>query len=115
MSNWSSIVLCWSGIDEDAQDEMNRMREIANGMYHRDSSWSGKRGLLSPSCNAASIGSAVETVVLYHANHFDPNDLLQVLLSLKWEFPNQVEFFWKHEQMDNYQRVGLIQGGPADE
>jgi hypothetical protein len=115
MSNWSKVILCWSGIDEAVPDVQLRLDAIAAFFAMRDDDLELRYGKVrwdAVSLPAAdgnrSVGSsATETVVVGAANHFDAEALLVALRNQAWEFPEQVELFWKTEEHTTYQRRSL--------
>jgi hypothetical protein len=107
MSNWSSVILCWSGIDDKVEGKEGtdtRLAEI-------DRLWTDKIGpkkwIVSYSCERdVSIAVCCEVVAITHANHFGCEDedgsLVHAIQSLEWQYPNEVQLFWKSEDHNSY-------------
>lgn len=102
MSNWSKVILAWAGIDDDwhelgDEESVNqRVRLITENVPYL------RHLVTSHSCPVA--GMAVEVVVVFEANHFGPHELCEYLRTLPWEYPDEVEVFWKDEHAENYSR-----------
>lgn len=105
MSNWSSVIIAWSGIDDIAEENV-RTTEIQAEYEKIKYGWFGTR--LSPSCSKESIGSACEVVLLMHANHFNVEGMIRLLRGMKWEYPEHVELFYKSEHDENYQVIRVF-------
>jgi len=116
MSNYAKIIVCWAGIDELAHDAVKRFSEIERLVALDESyqrldpfkiSFSAADGPQDADGNYTQSTMACETVGVTCSKGFDPDVLLRVLRDLPWEHPDQVEFFWKNEEMDRYWAVHL--------
>lgn len=106
MSNWARVVVSWSDVDRaisgegDIKSRIARMAQDAQMVYAGDSSVGG-----SDRCWTATV--------IFSANHFVAEDLQLCLESMEWEFPDEVEFTFRCENMDRSEtwRLGDPCGG----
>jgi hypothetical protein len=99
MSNWSTVMIAFSGVDDEVKDgskhpEENRIRQIME--KHNTSDEPGVKlygPMISYSCSEKSIAYAYDVVAIFHANHFHPDHLAGIIQSFEWEYP--VQIIWK--------------------
>ncbi len=97
MSNYSAVVLCWSGTDE-AESHRSRMQKIRSAFAPPWTKWT----VAWPCPDAEAIGLTCEFVAVAHWNHFDPDDLFKMLSDMPWERPKEVCVMWKDEEATTY-------------
>lgn len=120
MSNWSSVIVLFSGIDQQAapdEETTHGEARAARIARHTDEQCGALAGYhISPGglCNR-SLGSACEVVLLMHVNHFSVTPLISYLRSLQWDLPDQVELLWKDENDEQYHHWRMVDTmrGPA--
>jgi len=118
MSNWSSVIVLFSGTDERAapygEKAYGAARAELIARYTDDHCGAVTGRHLSPGglCDK-SLGSAHQVVLLMHVNHFHAEPLIQWLRSLEWDLPNQVELLWKDENSECYRYWRMIDPEPA--
>jgi len=103
MSNWSVVMVCWSGLDDAASgsdDHESRVALVTTLLQK-----AGLRGpVVAHGCpHEESVGSAVEWVLVFHCNHFSPEKALFPLSTIRWSKPEEVQVIWKDEEMDGYE------------
>lgn len=109
MSDWASVIVCWSGLDDEIPDDASvdsRLKAI-DSEYKKLVGFSLRGWVVSYSCGNKSIGYTNEVTAIAHTNNFDQEKLVEALRGLSWENPLNVEVFWKSEQMDRYEREGI--------
>lgn len=103
MSNWSSVIMCWSSSDglgvakEHPSDHPYRFKAVI-GAFRED----GPRWTPILPCGPWSLGSACEFVAVAHVNHFCVDELMEVLDKYVWESPEEVQVMCKDEEQDQY-------------
>ncbi len=113
MSNWSRVMVCWSGIDDEASEPVEIDRRAgalcgAGYAVYRDATV-----YSCPELDGGRLGGpACEVTVIFDCNHFDPGEFLDVLRGMPWEKPEEVEVFWKDEEADVYARRALTEETP---
>ena len=103
MSNYSCVIVTFSGVDDEVKDgsahsKENRAKAIREA-YNKLEDF-GIGTMTEPFVAGDKVGHAGECVVVYHCNGFDPEGMLKVLTELPWKLP--VQLFWKDEEMDIY-------------
>ncbi len=119
MSNWSSVIITWSGIDElpptgigsidESGRQLDRLVDIEKAYCKiiRDSwgpnvQW-GKRWVVSWACpDQRAIGGACEFLATTHYESFDPDGFLEAARQFQWSNPEEVQIFFKDEDMERY-------------
>jgi hypothetical protein len=100
VSNWSRIVVSWSDTDQFAEGEgLERAQGIAGG---------GFLAFVGGPPNDPTHSYSCEATLVMEANHYNPDVTLRYLASLAWEYPEEVELAWKHEEADNYETITLV-------
>lgn len=114
MSNYAKVMVCWSGIDDLAhprlgQDGGNEEAVVAtiNRLFSERHKEHNRGWTISYSCGDKSLGNSCEVVAIADFNYFEPWKMDAILRSMKWSRPEEVEFFWKDEDMERYERHGL--------
>ena len=115
MSNWSSVILVWSSIDglglnpqsRCAASHRERLDAIQAKLKKREWAYPGKWHYSPPCLDESSLGFTCEVVALAHWNHFDPSDIMPVLATFDWQYPEEVGVLWKTEDMIHYAAMYL--------
>lgn len=103
-------MICWPSIDDRAPSATARAKEISDKyLAAMQATGSTLDYIVSGGCgdDTEVTTTACEVVMVGSRNHLAPDELQAVLRSLPWEFPEQVEIFWKNEDMETYERIKL--------
>lgn len=95
MSNWYRVIVTWSGIDDEVPDHRPSIAHRAYRVSNSEQLDMRAVSIVYP-CPVGD-DSACETVVVYAANHFAPEEAQKALRQMKWEKPEEVQLFWKGE------------------
>lgn len=118
MSNWSSVLVLFSGIDGKAVPVGERSYGAARASliakYTDDDCGAVRNYHISPGGpSEGSLGSAYQVVLLMHVNHFYAERLIPWLRTLEWDLPEQVELLWKDENDDQYRCWRMVDAQPV--
>ena len=103
MSNWSTVILTWSSLEKNHKERLAKITEFMDVGYTRKIN---DEFYATPhNTDADSVWG--DFVVVMKVNAFRPrkefewedNELGEVLDSMTWEYPNEVEIFSKNEDM----------------
>ena len=120
MSNWSCVIVAWSGIDsavyapdghqsQIAAETMLRLNQLTPA-FDRFGSGYGPKWVVSHPCpSTEAVGCSCEMVAVAHWNHFWVDELMEVLLSMTWEYPEAVQVMYKDEGVGQYASMSLEQ------
>ncbi len=120
MSNWASVIVTFPSTDRRACPESGdggRLRcaeiqkriglERLTGYGHDPKKYPDYQHPVHVS-TIGSLGSACQVVMLFNFNHFGNGDwLIAFLKTLTWQYPDEVEVFFKTEDDTLYQRRGI--------
>lgn len=105
MSNWTSVIVTWSG-HEKASEDRRLQDEILDRILAAHGG--GDAWLVRQACGGTLAGtSCCEFVAVSGINRFSPGEALSVLHEYGWECPWEVELMWKTEEDDVYQCARL--------
>jgi hypothetical protein len=120
MSNWASVIICFSGIDEAVipslyerehvkqavDDRLEAIRKAFNADPY-DGGLTSAWVVAYPCPSPAAVGKACEVVAVTHCNHFRADYMQRVLAALEWDIRDEVTLLWKTEDDSEYQGDGI--------
>lgn len=112
MGNWSSVILTWTRIDGKAKDVTKRLSEIdaLADLGNRRTAW--QESNFGQCCEVVAVAS-IEGFWPYPKD-YEPNGpcLMNAIAFLEWEFPQEVQVFWKDEDANRYQVISYAKESP---